>query len=62
MVKEGGVLMVRYIGQCQLCSFETEPTDDRDEADSLVFDHITNTHVDDYIDAHIEIIETEEVS
>ena len=54
--------MVRYIGECQLCSFETEPTDDRDEADSLVFDHITNTHVDDYIDAHIEIIETEEAS
>ena len=52
--------MTKYVGQCQLCSFETEPTDDRDEAESLVSDHITDVHVDDYIDAHTEVIETEE--
>ena len=50
----------RYAGKCMICSFETEPTDDRDEAESLVSDHITDVHVDDYIDAHTEIIETGE--
>ena len=52
--------MTKYVGQCQLCSFETAQFDDRDAAESFVSDHITVEHVDDFIDAHIEIIETEE--
>ena len=52
--------MTKYVGQCQLCSFETAQFDIRDEAESFVSDHITVEHVDDFIDAHTEIIETEE--
>jgi hypothetical protein len=52
--------MVRYIGQCQLCSFETEPLDDKLDAKLAMTGHIEETHVDDYIDANTKIIETEE--
>ena len=52
--------MAKYVGRCQLCSFETEPLDDKLDAKLAMTGHIEGTHVDDYIDANTEIIETEE--
>ena len=53
-------MKMKYVGQCQLCSFMTEPLEDSDDAEEEVSNHIMDNHVDDFVDEHIEIIETEE--
>jgi predicted small metal-binding protein len=51
----------RYAGKCMICDYETEPLEDETEAKDRISEHITEYHVDDYIDNNTGIIESEEV-
>ena len=51
----------RYAGKCMICDFETEPLEDETEAKDRISEHITDDHVDDFIDNNTGIIESEDI-
>lgn len=48
----------RYAGKCMICDYETEPLEDETEAKDRISEHITDDHVDGFIDNNTGIIES----
>ena len=61
MEREKEIEKVRkFVGKCSICDYETEVMDEESDADFEISEHITDRHVDDYIEMNTEINEIDD--